>query len=332
MAQFERIVSVASRRSAIAIALVLALVFAAELLRSGAARRLPVALDRRAHYQLVGYWTAATARSGPLEQPFGVAAAPSGDIYVTDARLRVVRLDHAGRVIGEFQHDFSDPVGIAVAPDGTVYVSDYDLDRIEAFTPDGLFLRAFGTSGAAAGQLNAPAGIAVDRHGDIYVADFYNHRVEKFRPDGSFQSTIGHAGRFGDGALHYPTGVSVMPNDDIIVADAYNYQLQWFDSAGKPLRRAGHHLLWPRPAASSRGFNVPTDAVSSHGVIHVADSGNHRVVMLSADGQYIDQWRIPDANPNVYSPEHIAVSPDGSTIYASDLAANRVIVLKILGL
>jgi DNA-binding beta-propeller fold protein YncE len=310
----------------------LLLAFGVALLRSGASWRLPVDPDRRAHYQPLGYWTAATAHSGPLAQPFGVAAAPSGDIYVTDARQRVVRLDHVGSVVGEFQHDFSDPVGIAVAADRTVYVSDYDLDRVEAFTPDGRFLRAFGTSGAGAGQLNAPAGVAVDRHGFIYVADFYNHRVQKFRPDGSFQSTIGHAGRVGAGALHYPTGVSVMPNDDILVADAYNYQLQWFDPSGKPLRRAGHHALWlwPRPAASSRGFNVPTDAVSSHGVIHVADSANHRVVMLSAAGQYISDWRIPDANPNVYSPEHIAVSPDGSTVYASDLAANRVIVLRVL--
>jgi hypothetical protein len=54
--------------------------------------------------------------------------------------------------------------------------------------------------------------------------------------------------------------------------------------------------------------------VGPDGFIHVADSGNHRVVMLSAEGEYLAEWRIPDADPNIFSPEHIAASPDGSTI------------------
>jgi hypothetical protein len=80
------------------------------------------------------------------------------------------------------------------------------------------------------------------------------------------------------------------------------WKLQWFDTAGRPLRRVGYHLLWlwPRPAGSTSGFSVPTDvAVDRNGVIHVADSGNHRVVMLSPEGEYLTEWRVPAANPNV---------------------------------
>lgn len=116
------------------------------------------------------------------------------------------------------------------------------------------------------------------------------------------------------------------------MADAYNYQLQWFDLEGAPIRRVGYHLfwIWPRRVSSSAGFAVPTDAaVGPDGLTHVADSGNHRVVMLSASGAHVAAWRIPNANPNIYSPEHVAVSSDGSTVYATDLAGNRVLVLRV---
>jgi len=88
--------------------------------------------------------------------------------------------------------------------------------------------------------------------------------------------------------------------------------------------------LWPRPVSSTAGFAVPTDAVAGpNGAIHVADSANHRVVMLSARGAYLADWRIPDASPDIYSPEHIALSADGSTVYTTDLATDRVLVLSV---
>lgn len=61
----------------------------------------------------------------------------------------------------------------------------------------------------------------------------------------------------------------------------------------------------------------------------MADSGNHRLVMLSSDGEYVAEWRVPDANPRVYSPEHVATSADGTTVYATDLAGHRVLVLAV---
>jgi hypothetical protein len=172
-------------------------------------------------------------------------------------RLRVVHFNAAGEFVGEWGRE-------------------------------GEFLLEFGRGGSDPGELNAPAGLAVDGADAIYVADFYNHRVQKFRPDGSFDAVMGDPGRLGLGALHYPAGVHATAQGEVLVADAYNYQVQWFDAGGQPLRRAGYHVLWLwlRPTASTTGFYVPTDAAADRrGIIHVADSGNQRIVMVSPAGR-----------------------------------------------
>lgn len=288
-------------------------------------------------YQASTHWDGTRFPSGKLQRPIGIAVAPNGDVFVTDARSRVIHLTAEGEYLGEWGSrgegpgQFRNPIDVATAPDGSVFVSDYDLDRVQKFTPQGEFLFQFGESGTGPGQFDAPAGLGVDESGSLYVADFYNHRIQKFDPQGRFIQTIGCAGRLGDGALNYPTDVTVT-DGSLLVADAYNYQLQWFDPWGEPLGRAGYHLfwLWPRPASGSSGFNVPSSAVvGPGGLTHVADSGNHRVVMLTPHGEYLTEWVIPDANPNVYSPEHLALSPEGDTLYATDLAGNRILILKV---
>ncbi len=328
--RFRRVVSIGIVLGAVALVLVFA--------RWGTRWTVPRARVVTAGYTLQTTWNGAEARGGPLQRPIGIAVAPRGDVYVTDALLRVVQFGSDGRVRGEWGHEgqgrgeFSNPVGLAVAPNGAVYVSDYEQDRIQKFSPTGQFLMDFGTSGSGPRQFRSPAGLAVDRDGSVYVADFYNHRVQKLAENGAFEQVIGHAGRLGLGALHYPTSVAITREREILVADAYNYQLQWFSASGGPIRQVGYHLfwLWPRPVPSTAGFAVPTDAVAgSNGAVHVADSANRRIVMLSARGVYVADWRIPDANPDIYSPEHIAISPDGSTVYATDLAANRVLVLNV---
>jgi len=288
--------------------------------------------------RLAAYWTGKEAEDGPLQRPMGIAVAPDGTVYVTDAQARVVHFSASGAVLGEWGHSgdapgqFSNPVGLAVASDGSVYVSDYDLDRVEKFTADGQFLSQFGRHGHASGELDAPAGLAVGRHGSVYVADFYNDRIEEFSPKGKFIRGIGTPGRMGIGSLHYPTGITALPHGGLLVADAYNYELQWFDAEGRAFRRAGYRLfgLWPRPAHGETGFAVPTDAaVVAGGLIVVADSANHRVALLSPDGKFESAWRIPHASRRIFSPEHIAVSPDGRTVYATDFAGNRIIVLHL---
>lgn len=321
------------------VALSLAIIAAVVALATWGTRwTVPHARSAAAGYTLVATWDGSNVPGGRLRRPIGIARSPGGDLYVTDDRQRVIRFSSDGAFRGQWGRqgegpgEFSNAVGVAVARDGAVYVSDYEQDRIQHFDSEGKFVRQFGSSGSDPGQFNAPAALAIDGAGFLYVADFYNHRIQKLGADGSPHAVIGRPGRLGAGALHYPTGMTVTSQGVLVVADTYNYQLQWFDLEGTPIRRAGYHLLWvwPRRVSSSAGFAVPTDvAVGPDGLIHVADSGNHRVVMLSASGSYVAEWLIPDPDPNIYSPEHLVVSANGSTVYATDLAGDRVLVLKV---
>lgn len=318
--------------------LLLAIAAAVVLTVWGTRWTVPQGASTGAGYTLVATWEGRDIPSGTLERPIGIAVSPSGDVYVTDALQRVVRFSPDGAFQaewgrpGEGPGEFSNAVGVAVGRDGVVYVSDYHRDRIQTFSPTGEVLGEFGRSGSGPGEFSAPADLALDDDGFLYVADFYNHRVQKLAADGTFQTVIGHAGRVGPGALHYPTGVTIAAAGELLVADAYNYQLQWFDREGQPRDRVGYHLFWfwPRPATSPAGFFVPTDAAEGPaGIIHVADSGNHRVVMLSASGERLGQWELPDPNPDIYSPEQVAVSRDGKTVFATDLGRNRILVLEV---
>jgi sugar lactone lactonase YvrE len=81
---------------------------------------------------------------------------------------------------GASDGQFSQPYGIAVASDGSVYVADTGNHRIQKFTSEGVFVSKWGTEGTGDGQFSYPRGVAVASDGSVYVADTGNHRIQKF--------------------------------------------------------------------------------------------------------------------------------------------------------
>ncbi len=93
---------------------------------------------------------------------------------------------------GELHH----PCCVAAEGLGPVYVADTGNSRIEKFTRDGRFLRAWGRRGAGHDQFFKPKGIAVDTKGNVYVADAGAglNRIQKFTSDGKFRGVWGKPG------------------------------------------------------------------------------------------------------------------------------------------
>jgi DNA-binding beta-propeller fold protein YncE len=129
-----------------------------------------------------------SARSLGLTHPAWLAVGADGDVYVTDERQRVTVVSPGGRVLrrwgrpgrapGEFAFVAGDPSAphavsarIAVAPSGMVYVADSGNARVQAFTRDGRFQRAFGHLGGGAAGFLSPFDIVADPRGGFYVLD-----------------------------------------------------------------------------------------------------------------------------------------------------------------
>ncbi len=119
----------------------------------------------------------------------------------------------------------------------------------------------------------------------------------------------------------------------LLVADTYNYRVQLLGPNGEPMAAWGWHLfwLWPRPAHGREGFGETASAAfgCGTGLIHVADAKDRRVVMLDEHGNFVSELHIPDSAGKAQTPIQVAVSPDGRTVYATDIANNRVLVLAV---
>lgn len=128
--------------------------------------------------------------------------------------------------------------GLAAAPDGTVYATDAANDRVLAFPPDGTVEVVAGTGVAGSAglggparalSLDRPAGLALTAAGDLLVADSGNHRVVRVDPLGlshAFAGLDGRPGHDGDGGpavlahLTSPRGLAVTTRGDVLVGDS----------------------------------------------------------------------------------------------------------------
>jgi sugar lactone lactonase YvrE len=149
-----------------------------------------------------------SAASLGLNDPGPPAIGPEGNLYVTDLSQRVSVISPAGTVLrrwgkpgdgpGEFHFvaETADTTvasgAIAVGPNGMVYVSDNGNGRVEVFTPQGRFVRQFGSRGAGNGQFAYAYMLVVDSAGNVYVLDDQAAGVvQKFSPTGKFVWRIG---------------------------------------------------------------------------------------------------------------------------------------------
>jgi DNA-binding beta-propeller fold protein YncE len=203
-----------------------------------------------------------TAKSLGLSHPAALAVGPDGNLYVTDLSQRVTVISPTGTVLrrwgkpgtrpGEFRFiafQTSTPADvagkIAVGPDGKVYVSDSGNARVQVFTPQGRFIRQFGSFGSGKGQFLHPFDLAVDEAGNVYVADDQTETVSKFTSSGKVLWQIGGASGAPDlvGSHHFTAidahGRLVVVNDvvnRVLYIDASGHKVDAFSpsTTGSP--------------------------------------------------------------------------------------------------
>ncbi|HVF66805.1 MAG TPA: hypothetical protein VM914_04030 [Pyrinomonadaceae bacterium] len=197
---------------------------------------------------------------------------------------------------------FADPFGLAVAADGSVYVADAgEANRIRKVSPEGVVTtlaggrEGFADGAGAAASFNTPSALALDAAGNLYVADTGNNRVRKVTPEGVVTTLAGDGvAGFADGPaaqarFDSPVGVAVDKDGNVYVADTYNDRVRLITKEGLVKTLAGSGTPGNADGApASASFDTPCGvAVSDAGEVYVADTGNDRLRKITKDGQVI---------------------------------------------
>jgi DNA-binding beta-propeller fold protein YncE len=230
---------------------------------------------------------------------------------------------------------FENPYGIAVAPDGNIWVADGFNGRFQILAPDGSFLETWGSPGAGEGEFNfetvfggAPIGygdVAWDAGGNFYVVDTGNHRVQKFGPDRDFLLAWGEEGE-GDGQFLKPNSIAVDAQGTVYVSDEGRYDVQRFDGEGRFLGTIGGRGL------ADGEFQLPSAlTLDGDGAVWVTDWSRHRVQRFGPDGELLAAWGEPGSGDGqLIGPNDIAVD-DAGRVYVWDDANRRIQVFTTDG-
>ena len=249
-------------------------------------------------------------------------------------RAHVTNLAGDGSPIG-----LSDPFGVAAAKDGTIYIADAgESNRIHKLSLEGVFTTlAGGKEGFADGlgataSFNSPSGLAIDAEGNLFVADTGNNRIRKVTPEGQVTTIAGDGsagyrdGPAGQAQFNGPIGVAVDPHGNVFVADSYNDRIRMIAADGQVTTVAGKGE--PGFADGDRNtamFDTPCGvAVTPDGSLIVADTGNDLLRKITADGTVTTYAISFPQDDHLSNPIGLAISHDGF-LYITELDRSRVL-------
>ena len=251
------------------------------------------------------------------------------------ARVTTIAGDGSPIVRDGKQSGFSDPFGVAIADDGTIYVADAgESNRIRKISPDGnVSTLAGGSEGFADGtgtsaSFNTPSALALGPDGNLYVADTGNNRIRKITPTGQVSTVAGDGtagyvdGPAAKAQFNGPIGLAVSKAGDIYVADTYNDVIRMITTEGEVTTVAGGGT--PGFAEGEQKvalFDTPSGIVVTDSSLIVADTGNRRLRKVSAEGNVST---LPISGEEISRPISLALSHD-HFLYVTDLDRSRVV-------
>ncbi len=260
------------------------------------------------------------ATSASMNQPNGVAVDNSGNLYLSDTNNHRIRKVNAAGIIttiagtgisgfdgdgsGATQALLNTPVGITLDNKGNLLIADAGNHRIRRLNlSTGIITTiagngyGFGGDGGQAtqAQLNFPTSVTQDQSGNLYISDTLNHQVRKVTAAGIISrfAGTGSSGFSGDGGqanlaqFNAPGGLTVDGAGNLYVTDQNNNRVRKIAPDGVITTAVGNGN---KQSATDEGgtalnasLNAPAGvAVDGVGNLFIADTNNHRVVVVAA--------------------------------------------------
>ena len=233
------------------------------------------------------------------------------------------------------QSGFSDPFGVAIAKDGTIYVADAgESNRIRKISPEGNVTtlagggEGFGDGVGLSALFNTPSALALGPDGNLFVADTGNNRIRKITPEGQVTTVAGDGtagyvdGPVARAQFNGPIGLAVSQSGDIYVADTYNDVIRMITTEGEVTTIAGAGSPgYADGEQKAARFDTPCGIVIVNNTLIVADTGNDLLRRVSAEGNVTT---LSVSAQNLSSPIGLAVSHD-NYLYVTELDRARVL-------
>jgi IPT/TIG domain len=194
---------------------------------------------------------------------------------------------------------FNQPVGLAADVSGNVFIADYLNNVIRKITPAGVVTTFAGSGTAAltdgtgtGAAFNGPFALAFDPAGNLIVADYLNHAVRKITPAGvvttiAGNGTAGHVDATGSAARFFrPAGLAIDGAGNIYICDAQNNRIRKISSTAVVTTLAGNNNAGSADGVGTTAqFQYPLGLCAdfANSALYIADFGNRSIRKLIID-------------------------------------------------
>jgi sugar lactone lactonase YvrE len=230
--------------------------------------------------------------------------------------------------------------GVATDSKGDIWVFQRNAPgqpQLFEFSADHKLIRTVGED--ETGRQYKAHGIAVDAQGDVWICDANGATVEKISPEGKLLMTIGVAGHRGDWneakgqrLLWQPLDLAFAPDGDIYIGEGHRDEspedtdsddptnnvgaarVIHLDKTGKFINQWYGNNIGPGKFSMVHGIGVDP----RNGDVWVADREEYRLVVFSAEGEFIKTVQMKNLMCAVYFDPHgdlwVATGNDGQVL------------------
>jgi hypothetical protein len=310
---------------------------ASRLSSPGSVRVLPdgrrLIADTRNHRVLLVNQNGTTVQlkpdEGELCDPMNATVLSDGHFLICDTgNHRVVETDPTGRIVWQFgnaapqRHFLSYPRSVELTADQKYVIADTAHDRIVEIEAGQVCERPC----QARPPLFWPRSARTLPSGGMLIADGRNGRVLEVAADGHVLKELYEIDLGGRNALRDPHDVRMLPNGHLLIVDSSQDLVVEADWSGEVHRAIGDRgeLKLSDPHTAQR---------LDDGCVVIADTGNHRILIVGPDGACVRQMYAIHADSSCYRlnfPRYMEIIDDGTMVIA-DTGNNRVLAATIAG-